>query len=626
VSPLAQAVSAALIHFIWQGVLVGVLLSVALAVLRGRSPAARYLVSCAALAVLVVAPAATALLALFRAVPPDVRAASMVTNLRALIVPQPMLSIWMNPEVPSALWLAQVQLWALPVWSAGVLLFSLRLVWGCTQALALGRGGEPADHSMCAIVAAVAARMGVKRPVRVRISTLVDGPSVLGWLRPLMLLTPAAAIGLTPAQLEAVIAHELAHIKRWDYLVNVFQIVAETLFFYHPAVWWMSHRIRVERELCCDDLAIRACGDPVCYARALTVLERQRIEVPALAMGIASGALLHRIQRLLGASTQESAPSRWPAVLALGIGVTCTSARLDWNRLLAQTGADSLQFEVTSIKPHKSGDAAWGIMGQPGGRFTATNVTLRTLILNSYQLQDDQIVGGPSWLGSDHFDIVAKGEENLARDRPPRGQGPGDMQLMVRALLADRFKLTMHKETRELPIYALVMARSDNKLGSQLRLAAVDCQALAAARARGGPGDPGAPGGADRPGRDPGSPIASTPGGRTPCGMRISGGTVVAGGSRISQLALVLSTWVHRSVVDKTGLTGSYDIDLQWTPDQLPWGLGGDPSAVALPPPLDPDRPSIFTALQEQLGFRLEAQKGPVEVLVIDQVGPPTED
>ena len=196
-SPLAQALSAALIHFVWQGALVGVVLWLALAALRNRSAAMRYAVSCGALAVLVVVPVATAAAFIMRAAPADIRAVSMATNLRTLVVPQPMLSIWMNPETSSAPWLAQVQLWALPVWSVGVLLFSVRLASGCTHAFTLGRRGAPADQSVLAIVKAIGGRMGIGRPVRVLMSTLTDGPSVLGWLRPVILLTPATAMGLS---------------------------------------------------------------------------------------------------------------------------------------------------------------------------------------------------------------------------------------------------------------------------------------------------------------------------------------------------------------------------------------------------------------------------------------------
>jgi uncharacterized protein (TIGR03435 family) len=626
VSAIAQALSAALIHFVWQGAVIGVLLWGTLAALESRQAAVRYVVSCVALAALVIAPAATAVTFILRAMAPGVAAAPMAMNLRALAAPQPMLSIWMSPEVPSALWLIEVQKWALPVWSVGVLLFSVRLGSGCRQALALRRASGPADEPVLSMVAGLAARMGVDRPVRVVMSTLVDGPGVLGWLRPVILLTPATAMGLTPSELEAVIAHELAHIKRWDYLVNVGQVAAETVLFYHPVVWWVSNRIRIERELCCDDLAIRACGDPLCYARALMSLEKQRITVPAMAMAATRDALLYRIQRLLEVSTEDCGPARWPALLALCIGLACATVNLNWTRLLAQTGAESPRFEVASVKPHKSNDNSFGIFGQPGGRFTATNATLRLLIRTAYQLQDNQIIGGPGWLGSDHFDIVAKGNENVAFGPAPVGQGPGAMQLMLRHLLADRFRLATHKETRELPIFALVMARSDSRPGPQLRIAAVDCAAAAAARGKGATAGPGGPGSVNGEGRGPGSPASSVPGERPPCGMRIGPGTIAAGGNRMPQFATVLSTWVNRLVVDKTGLTGSYDIDLQWTPDQMPFGLGGEPSPAAPPPPIDPNRPSIFTALQEQLGLKLDSQKGPVEVLVIDHVEQPSED
>jgi uncharacterized protein (TIGR03435 family) len=551
----------------------------------------------------------------------------MATGLRTLVAPQPMLPIWINPEVPSAPWLAQLQVWALPIWSMGVLLFSVRLAWGCAHAFALGRRSDPADEPVLAIVRAVGRRMGIGRPVRVLISALSDGPSVIGWLRPVILLPPAAAMGLTPQQLEAVLAHELAHIRRWDYLVNVFQVVAETVFFYHPAVWWTSSRIRLERELCCDDLAVRSCGDPLCYAQALTTLEKRRVSAPAMAVAGTGGPLLYRIQRLLGVSTRAHGLSLWPGVLAIFLVLMSAALNLNLTQLLAQTGADAPQFEVASVKPHKSDDGLFGILGQPGGRFTATNASLRMLIRTAYQLQEDQIIGGPGWLGSDHFDIVAKAHESVVFGPTRGGQGAGDMQLMLRALLADRFRLTTHKETRDLPIFTLVTARSDSNPGPQLRAAAIDCAALAAARAGGGPRGPGAAGRSEGRGADPGAFTPPASADRPPCGMRIGPGTIVAGGTRMPQLATALSTWVNRIVVDRTGLTGSYDIDLQWTPDQMPFGPGGDPPLVAAaPPPIDPNRPSIFTALQEQLGLKLDSQRGPVEVLVIDSAERPTED
>src|SRR5262249_39837074 len=152
--------------------------------------------------------------------------------------------------------------------------------------------------------------MAVRRPIRVLISVMSDSPSVVGWLRPVILLPAGAIMGLTPLQLEAILAHEIGHIKRYDYLVNIFQMVIEGLLFYHPAVWWTSKRIRVERELCCDDLAVRYSGNALRYARALTILERLRLSVPAAAMASTGGPLMYRIQRLVGVRTKDYGPSR----------------------------------------------------------------------------------------------------------------------------------------------------------------------------------------------------------------------------------------------------------------------------------------------------------------------------
>jgi uncharacterized protein (TIGR03435 family) len=615
-SPLAQALSAALIHSVWQGALVGVLLWAALAALRNRPATLRYAVSCGAMAVLVVVPVVTAAAFIMRAVPLTVRPVSMMTDLRTLIAPQPMLSIWMNPETPSAPWLAQLQLWALPVWSAGVLLFSVRLAWGCAHAFALARRGDSADEWVLAIVNAVHGRMGISRPVRVLMSTLTDGPSVLGWLRPVILLTPATAMGLTPSELEAVIAHELAHIKRCDYLVNAFQVVAETLFFYHPAVWWTSSRIRLERELCCDDLAVRSCGDPLCYARALTMLERHRVTTaPAMAMASTGGPLLYRIQRLLGVSTGGYGPSRWPGVLALCVVLACGAINLDWTRLLAQTGADAPQFEVASVKRNKLNNGLVTVQNQ-GGRYTALGLPMRQLIRLAYQVQDFQVVGGPGWLDSDRFDVVAKVPFNDG-DRFATEQAPSRVSLMMRALLAERFKLIVHKETRDMPIYALILARSDGRLGPHLRQTSIDCAALEDARRRGG----NAP--------SPGAPRSDG----IVCGTSVGPGVILAGGQSMARLATAFSNLtntgmsLNRIVVDRTGLIGDFDAELRFTPERIPNFAPGDPVAgVPGVQPIDPNGASIFTAVQEQLGLKLDPQRGPVDVLIIDRVERPTED
>jgi hypothetical protein len=166
-------------------------------------------------------------------------------------------------------------------------------------------------------LARLAARMGIRKPVQTLISSIADAPSMVGWLRPVILIPAATAAGLTPQQLESILAHELAHIRRHDYLVNLGQTLVETLLFYHPAIWWASRQIRRERELCCDDLAVLVVGDALSYARALTVLEKTRAVTPGLAMGSTRGPLLERIQRLVSPNGRDHRPSKWAGVVVL---------------------------------------------------------------------------------------------------------------------------------------------------------------------------------------------------------------------------------------------------------------------------------------------------------------------
>jgi TonB family protein len=218
-------------------------------------------------------------------------------------------------------WLGRLQLWALPVWSAGVLLFSIRFAFGYGHAFSLKQRGRPAGSSIEGAVARLTKVMGVRRHVRVLMSALSDSPSVVGWLRPVILLPGATLMGLTTLQLEAILAHEIGHIRRYDYLVNMVQMFIETLLFYHPAVWWTSKRIRLERELCCDDLAVHFSGNALRYARALTTLEKLRTRTPSVAMASTGGPLLYRIQRLVGAGSQEYSFSRLPLALIIALGV-----------------------------------------------------------------------------------------------------------------------------------------------------------------------------------------------------------------------------------------------------------------------------------------------------------------
>jgi uncharacterized protein (TIGR03435 family) len=289
----------------------------------------------------------------------------------------------------------------------------------------------------------------------------------------------------------------------------------------------------------------------------------------------------------------------WCPVLFLAAAVAHAVAGPD---ALAQSSTDPA-FEAASIKRNISGDPGARFGAQPGGRLTVTNNTLYNIIRNVYQSEGiRQIVGGEDWINSDRWDITAKAEGD------PQ---PQQMLAMMKTLLADRFKLVTHKETREVPIYALVLARPDGRLGPQLQPSTVDCAAMMAAMKAAASGR----------GTAPPQPAA---GDRPLCGNRVTMGMISAGSQTMQNLANGLSRQVGRLVVDRTGLKGSFDFDLKWTPDR-PAGAPADQPIRVNGVDLDPNGPSVFTALQEQLGLKLDSTKGPVDVLVIDRAAKPDE-
>src|SRR5688572_23212033 len=319
----SDAISSALVHSLWQNAIVGLLLWIALVVLRNRTANARYLASCGALALMATLPVLTAL-ALSQ---PPAPVASFITTAAvaspsASDVTLPLAPVWVRAEEGRLNWLAMLKPWMLPLWLAGVLVCSLRLVVAGMHTVALRRQCALEQGPIAAVVSKLAARMGVHRLVSIRVASTTIAPATFGFFRPVILLSSATVLGISPQQLEAVLAHELAHIRRHDYVVNVLQMLAETLFFYHPAIWWASRRIRVERELCCDDVAVQACGDVVCYAHALTSVAKLQIAHSEIALGSNGGPLLMRIQRLLGVrSTGGSVPSLGVALASVALVV-----------------------------------------------------------------------------------------------------------------------------------------------------------------------------------------------------------------------------------------------------------------------------------------------------------------
>jgi uncharacterized protein (TIGR03435 family) len=260
----------------------------------------------------------------------------------------------------------------------------------------------------------------------------------------------------------------------------------------------------------------------------------------------------------------------------------------------------SASFEVASIKPDHSGDMRFFVTWQPG-RFNATGMTVKFLITIAYNVKDYQVSGGPSWVNSERYDIGAKEPDSIAQEleKLPREQRQQLARSMLQSLLADRFQLKLTRGTKEMPAYALVVAKNGPKLQ---KAKSVDTPADA----------PSAPGG------HPHGPM-----------IRVGRGEVNGRGVELSFLASVLSQQLGRQVLDQTGLKGNFDLTLKWTPEQgegmMPGGPGGGPPPDGAPPP-DASGPSIFTALQEQLGLKLEATKAPAEVLDIDHAERPSEN
>jgi len=259
------------------------------------------------------------------------------------------------------------------------------------------------------------------------------------------------------------------------------------------------------------------------------------------------------------------------AAIALVLAAAAASS------LVAQAPAPRPRFDVATIKRSPRLDAGGTLRMMPGGLFRSVNVDVRGMMLGAYRTAErrlfaSQIVGAPAWLASERYDITAKVGDELAA-RPPE-ELFSQLPVLLQTLLEDRFRLKLHHETRELPVYVLTMARGDRIPGPQMHPSSADCAA------------------------DPNT-----------CAVRFVPGHLSVGAVNLETLVGLLSGSVERVVIDRTGLAGRFDVELDWSPDQ---------SAT--------DKPSVFAAVQEQLGLKLESQRAPVDVLVIDHVERPTED
>jgi bla regulator protein blaR1 len=447
-------------------------------------------------------------------------------------------------------------------------------------------------------------------PVRAMSSSTSLEPGVFGVLRPVLLLPESIFERLTPAQIEAVIAHEMSHVRHWDNLIATVQMVVETVFWFHPLVWWIGKRMVEERERACDEEVLFLGSEPRVYAEGILNICKLYTESPLVCVsGVTGSNLKKRIETIMHNSVAVRLNFARRAVLAVA-GIAALAApivvgMMNAPAVQAQSTATMPRFEVASIKPtSQEGPDVQGlgdVRMLPGGRLLAEKVLLRYFIQNAYGVKPFQISGGPAWINSAHYDIDAKAEGN-----PNNSQ----MRLMMQALLEDRFKLKLHHETKDRAVYELTAAKSGVKLQEPKEGSCISP-------------DPNGP------------PLPPAPGQPIPCGrvlmmMSPSGARMQGGKVSMTELVRVLSNVLGRTVVDKTGFTATFDVHLEFTPDESLAGLPGPPPSPATPndstrPVPSPDlHGTIFAATQEQLGLKLESAKGPVDVLIIDSVEKPS--
>ena len=530
-----------LIHFLWQGALIATIYAIAK---RSRTTQIRYLLASLALAAMTAAPIVTFVITGTTESDQTAQFTSPVPAHSETQQPPP---VYIHQTAHS-----DTMPWLVIAWLAGAIVFWTRLTAGWIVAARMrSMLVRPAPAEWQHKIDQLKTRISVSQPVRLLTSALVQVPTVVGWLRPVILMPIGALAGLPAEHIEALLAHELAHIRRHDYLINILQSAAEALLFYHPAVWWISTQIRNERELCCDDVAVAISGDALVYARALADLESYRPQhlIPTLAAD--GGSLADRIARLLGQSRNSQRTMPGPGIV-VGVALLAVTAC----GLFAQPSPRPA-FEVASIKPSPPEYVGFQSYVK-GERYTAMTATVRNLVGFAYSLRDFQISGGPAWSGSAAYNISATMPAPTTVDRA---------KLMLQNLLADRFHLSFHRITKKQSGYALVVDKNGPKLTES---------------------------------KNPGP------------GLGLGRGNLNGRGANMGQLAKELSSQMESPIADRTRLTALYDFTLKWTPDVE----AGDSSG-----------PSVFTALREQLGLRLDAVKNvPVDILVIDAVEKPTEN
>ncbi|MGD0733647.1 MAG: M56 family metallopeptidase [Terracidiphilus sp.] len=496
------------------------------------------------------------------------------------------------------------------IWFAGFLVLTAialtrwrRIASMARQALPLTEGRE------VAALRDLERETGVRKPIPFLVSTGSMEPGIFGILRPVLIWPEGISNHLSEPQLRSILAHELWHVRRRDNLAAALHMLVEAAFWFHPAVWWVGAQMVDERERACDEQVLQSGNQPDVYAESILKACKFCVEAPLNCVsGVAGSNLKRRIVRIM--NRQLGSNLTMPGKLTLAaLAVAAVAAPVTFGVYnTPQVGAQEVQitkptlvFDHASVQPSDPSESKSSMRIEPGV-FVQKNASLTSLITFAYGVHEYQVTGLPAWADTDHFDIDASwkqspGAPNVAMEGvssiavssagappPPPAHpgsisihlGSGELQEMLKTLLAERFNLKLTPQSENLPVFDLVVANSGAKLTANS------------------------------------SAPVSTESGKNPPIIQVRS-SFTSGNHELTVnnaspvvLADLLSQQLNRKVIDKTGLTGLYDITIHWPQGQSP----DDMSA----------------SLEDQLGLRLEPSQGPVKVLVIDQVEKPATD
>ena len=474
---------------------------------------------------------------------------------------------------------------------------------------------------------------GLPQPIDMLLSRASLEPGIFGISRPVLIWPEGISEHLEDAHLEAILAHELWHVRRRDNLAAAIHMIVEAVFWFYPPVWWLGARMVEERERACDEEVLELGSERQVYAESILKVCEFCVGSPLACVSGVTGASLkkrmvyimtERVARKLDFGRKLLLSAAGFVAIALPIGFGLANA----TQIRAEPQDESATaiagvYEVTSLKPSRggSGMVRLGFFSTPAG-VSATGVTLQSLIQEAYGVGDKQISGAPDWVKSERYDMEAKLDKSTADELSKLSEDQRNVatQRMLQALLADRFKLTLQRENKELSVYALLIAKNGPTL-QEAKPGETHSQEVKFLDGR--PLEPGMMSMQYGTNSPDGRPLES---GKMM--MEFGGGQMAGHGISLGVLVDQLSQQLDAAVVDKTGLTGNYDFTLHWAPDKSHAPLQGaeqSPAGSEATPAAE-SSPSIFTAIQEQLGLKLEPQKALMQVLVIDHVEPPAEN